>query len=164
MEPENNSRPNSKKEGVMSEPCGRTFDEALISGYVDGALVQGDAQRVQIHLEDCASCRALVDEITSVRKVTISSAFATPADHEWPAEAPRSTASRTARRLGWPVLAAWAILVAGVGLLEAWRDADDLLERLILVAGVSGLSLLFLSVLLDRLKASKSDRYQEVHK
>ena len=148
----------------MSEPCGRTFDEALISGYVDGTLVQGDAQRVQIHLEDCASCRALVDEITSVREATISSAFATPADHEWPAEAPRSTASRTARRLGWPVLAAWAIIVAGVGLLEAWRDADDLLERLILVAGVSGLSLLFLSVLLDRLKARKSDRYQEVHK
>jgi anti-sigma factor RsiW len=148
----------------MSEPCGRTFDEALISGYVDGTLVQGDAQRVQIHLEDCASCRALVDEITSVRETTISSAFATPADHEWPAEAPRSTASRTARRLGWPVLAAWAILVAGVGLLEAWRDADDLLERLILVAGVSGLSLLFLSVLLDRLKARKSDRYNEVLK
>ena len=146
----------------MSEPCGRTFDEALISGYVDGTLVQGDAQRVQIHLEDCASCRALVDEITSVRETTISSAFATPPDHEWPAEAPRSTASRTARRLGWPVLAAWAILVAGVGLLEAWRDADDLLERLILVAGVSGLSLLFLSVLLDRLKARKSDRYNEV--
>ena len=64
----------------MSEPCGRTFDEALISGYVDGTLVQGDAQRVQIHLEDCASCRALVDEITSVRETTISSAFATPAD------------------------------------------------------------------------------------
>ena len=148
----------------MCEPCGRTFDEALISGYVDGTLVQGDAQRVQIHLEDCASCRALVDEITSVRETTISSAFATPADHEWPAEAPRSTASRTARRLGWPVLAAWAILVAGVGLLEAWRDADDLLERLILVAGVSGLSLLFLSVLLDRLKARKSDRYNEVLK
>ena len=148
----------------MSEPCGRTFDEALISGYVDGTLVQGDAQRVQIHLEDCASCRALVDEITSVRETTISSAFATPADHEWPAEAPRSTASRTARRLGGPVLAAWAILVAGVGLLEAWRDADDLLERLILVAGVSGLSLLFLSVLLDRLKARKSDRYNEVLK
>ena len=148
----------------MSEPCGRTFDEALISGYVDGTLVQGDAQRVQIHLEDCASCRALVDEITSVRETPISSAFATPADHEWPAEAPRSTASRTARRLGWHVLAAWAILVAGVGLLEAWRDADDLLERLILVAGVSGLSLLFLSVLLDRLKARKSDRYNEVLK
>ena len=148
----------------MSEPCGRTFDEALISGYVDGTLVQGDAQRVQIHLEDCASCRALVDEITSVRETTISSAFATPADHEWPAEAPRSTASRTARRLGWPVLAAWAILFAGVGLLEAWGDADDSLERLILVAGVSGLSLLFLSVLLDRLKARKSDRYNEVLK
>ena len=99
-----------------------------------------------------------------MRETTISSAFATPADHEWPAEAPRSTASRTARRLGWPVLAAWAILLAGVGLLEAGRDADDSLERLILVAGVSGLSLLFLSVLLDRLKARKSDRYHEVHK
>ncbi|MBQ91462.1 MAG: hypothetical protein CL441_08680 [Acidimicrobiaceae bacterium] len=147
----------------MPENCGRTFDEALFSGYLDGALVQGDAQRVQVHLEDCASCRALVDELSSVREATISSTFTTPADHEW-SEAPRSTASGMARGLGWPLLGAWAILVAGVGLWEAWQGADDLLDRLILVGGVGGVSLLFLSALLDRLRARKSDRYQEVHK
>ncbi len=147
----------------MPEPCGRTFDEALISGYLDGALVQGDAQRVQVHLEDCATCRALVDQLTSVREATISSAFVAPADHEW-SEAPRSTPSRVARGLGWPLLVVWAILVAGVGLWEAWQGADDLLERLILVGGVGGAALLFLSVLLDRLKARQNDGYQEVHK
>ena len=33
------------------------FDEALISGYLDGELTQGDAQRVRVHLEDCAVCQ-----------------------------------------------------------------------------------------------------------
>ena len=33
----------------MPEPCGRAFDEALLSGYLDDALVQGDEQRVRVH-------------------------------------------------------------------------------------------------------------------
>ena len=41
----------------MPEHCGRTFDDALLSGYLDHALTQADEQRVRIHLEDCATCR-----------------------------------------------------------------------------------------------------------
>ena len=66
----------------MPEPCGRTFEEALLSGYLDEALVQSDEQRVRVHLEDCATCRALVDELAVVREATMSSTFDTPRDHE----------------------------------------------------------------------------------
>jgi len=57
----------------MPDACGRTFDETFLSGYLDRALVQGDEQRVRVHLEGCVSCRALLDELTSIRDATMSS-------------------------------------------------------------------------------------------
>ncbi len=147
----------------MPEQCGRTFDEVLLSGYLDDALVQGDEQRVRLHLEDCATCRTLVEELAAVREATMSSTFDTPRDHEWP-EMPRTEASRLAHRLGWPLVIAWVALFGGYALWELWSEAEILLERLILVGGVSGVGLVFLRVLLDRLDSMKTDRYREVQK
>ena len=147
----------------MPEQCGRTFDEALLSGYMDGALVLGDQQRVRLHLEDCATCRTLVEELAAVREATMSSTFKTPPDEEW-AEAPRTGTSGLIRSLGWPLVIAWAILVGGYAVWEGWRESENLVERLILMGGVSGFALLFLGALLDRLKAMKTDRYLEVQK
>ncbi len=147
----------------MPEQCGRTFDEVLLSGYLDDALVQGDEQRVRVHLEDCATCRTLVEELAAVREATMSSTFDTPRDHEWP-EMPRTGTSRLAHGMGWPLVMAWVVLFGGYALWELWTEAENLLEQLILVGGVSGIGLLFLRVLIDRLDALKTDRYREVQK
>ena len=142
----------------MPEPCGRAFDEALLSGYLDDALIQGDDQRVRVHLEDCATCRTLVEELAALRETTMGSTF-----EEW-AEAPRTRASGLIRGLGWPLVIAWATLVVGYALWEGWLESENLIERLMLVGGVSGFALLLLGVLVDRLKAMKTDRYLEVQK
>lgn len=147
----------------MPDACGRTFDEAFLSGYLDQALVQGDEQRVRVHLEDCVSCRALLEELASVRDATMSSTFDIPRDDEW-SEAPRSGASRLLRGLGWRLMTAWIVVMIGFGLWETWQDADNLFERLLLVGGVSGVSLLLISVFLDRRQAMKTDRYGKVRK
>jgi anti-sigma factor RsiW len=147
----------------MPDPCGRTFDEALMSGYLDDALVQGDAQRVRVHLEDCAACRSLVEELTALREATMSSAFEGPRDDEW-SEAPRTEVSSLARMLGWPIVYAWAAFVTCYGLWHSWQQTENLVQQLMLAGGISGFGLLFLGVLLDRLKARKTDRYREVLK
>lgn len=146
----------------MPDPCGRTFDEALLSGYVDRALVQRDGQRVRLHLERCARCRAVVADLRAVREATMTSRFETPRDDEWP-ETPRTASGRLLVGLGWPVVAAWAVLLGGYALWGAWRETDHLVERLLLLGGVTGFGLLFAGVLLDRLKAAKTDRYRGVH-
>ena len=99
----------------MPEPCGRTFDEALLSGYVDRALVQRDGQRVRLHLERCAECRAVVEDLIATREVTMTSTFEAPRDDEWP-ETPRTESSRLLVGLGWPLVTAWAVLLAGYAL------------------------------------------------
>ena len=147
----------------MPEPCGRTFDEALLSGYLDRALVQRDGQRVRLHLEHCATCRAEVESLRAMREATMSSTFETPRDEEWP-ETPRSESSRLLVGLGWPLVIAWAVLVGGYALWGSWQETDNLLERLMLLGGVTGFAMLFVGVLIDRLKAAKTDRYREVHR
>ncbi|MDE0829973.1 MAG: zf-HC2 domain-containing protein [Vicinamibacterales bacterium] len=147
----------------MPDACGRTFDETFLSGYLDRALVQGDEQRVRVHLKGCVSCRALLDELTSMRDATMSSTFKLPRDEEW-SETPRTGASRLLRGLGWRLMSVWAVVVAGFGLWESWQDADNLFERVLLVGGVSGVSLILISVFLDRRHAMKTDRYREVRR
>jgi len=147
----------------MPEPCGRTFDEALLSGYVDRALVQRDEQRVRVHLEHCATCRAVVEDLRAVREATMTSEFLTPRDDEW-SETPRTESSRMLVGLGWPLVTAWAVLMIGYALWEGWHETENFVERLLLVGGVTGFAMLFFGALLDRLKAVKTDRYREVHK
>ena len=147
----------------MPEPCGRTFDEALLSGYVDRALVQRDEQRIRVHLEQCPVCRGVVEDLRAVREATMTSEFLTPRDDEW-CETPRTESSRMLVGLGWPLVTAWAALMIGYALWEGWQDTGNFVERLLLAGGVTGFALLFFGVLLDRLKAAKTDRYREVHK
>ena len=148
----------------MPERCGRSFDEALLTGYVDQALTQAAEQRVRIHLEDCPDCRTQVKEMKQVRETTMSSNFETPRDDQW-SEVPRSGASWTLSRVGWMLVIMWLVGVGGYALWEVWTSVDEPLgRRLVIFSGVFGLALLFLSVLLDRLRAFKTDRYREVQK
>jgi len=147
----------------MPERCARTFDEALLSGYVDGELTQADEQLVRVHIEDCAACRTQVKEMQQLREVTMSSRFNVPAEDQW-SEAPRGTASRLAFGLGWTFVIVWASIVGGYALWEFWRSDGPTGAKLLAFAPVSGAVLLFLSVLIDRLKAMRTDPYRRVQK
>jgi anti-sigma factor RsiW len=147
----------------MPERCTRTFDEALLSGYVDGELTQGDEQRVRVHVEDCAKCRTQVEEMQQVREVTMSSRFKVPADDQW-SEAPRGATSRLAFGLGWTFVIVWASIVGGYALWEFWTSDGSFAGKLLAFAPMSAAVLLFLSVLIDRLKAMRTDPYRRVQK
>ena len=147
----------------MPERCGRSFDEALLSGYVDHALTQADEQRVRVHLEDCDDCRAAVDDMKRLREVTMSAEFEVPSDDQW-SEMPRSTGSRLSMGLGWAVLLVWLVTLTGY---TGWQFAvsdEPLLTKVLAFAGWTGIGLLFLGVVLDRLRAMRTDRYREVEK
>ena len=93
----------------------------------------------------------------------MSSTFETPRDDEW-SETPRTESGRLLVGLGWPLVTAWGVLLAGYVLWGTWQETENLVERLLLLGGVTGFAMLFVGGLLDRLKAAKTDRYTEVHK
>jgi anti-sigma factor RsiW len=147
----------------MPERCPTSFDQALISGFMDNELTQAAEQRVRLHLEDCAHCRALHEELKTLREATMTTRFAQPADSEWD-ERPRSTISRASRGLGWTLAVVWLVATICFGLWQMWIAPQSMFERLLVFGGISAFALLFVSVLLDRIRAAKSDRYREVDK
>ena len=143
--------------------CGRSFAEDLLSGYVDEALTQGDEQRVRLHLEDCTGCARLVQDMKENREVTMTTQFKTPADDQWD-ERPRGLFSALSFGAGWLIIAIWVVVTASFGLWQLATGPEDLLAKLLIFSGLSAVGLLFLSVLIDRIKTLKTDRYRKVQK
>jgi predicted anti-sigma-YlaC factor YlaD len=141
--------------------CGRRFPEEQLSGFLDGALTQAEEQRVRLHLEDCAACRALYDQLAALRETTMKTRFALPADDQWD-ERPRGGPSRFLRGAGWALSLAWLLAVAAFAAWQLATGPQGAVGKLAVFAGVAAVALLFLSVLLDRLRALPGDRYRRV--
>lgn len=147
----------------MTSTCTRPFDEELLTGYLDRALPQGQTQRVRIHLEDCSECRTLYEEMALLRETARTTRFEVPDDSEWP-EAPRTPVGRWSRSAGWVLVIAWLIVSGAVALWRFFQYAADPLEVFLVLGLPGGFVLLFVSVLLDRLRDLETDRYRGVHR
>lgn len=146
---------------AMSNVCERSFDEVLLSGYLDDALTQAEAQRIRIHLEDCGVCRGLFDELAALRDAARTTTFQDPDDTAWP-ELPKTHVSRFSRSLGWLVVMSWLAVVSGLALWRFLSQAGDPLEVFLVLGLPGGFVMLFASVLLDRLRELRTDRYKGV--
>jgi anti-sigma factor RsiW len=138
------------------------FDEALISGYLDGELTQAEAQRVRLHLEDCAACRATANELAQLKEATMSSEFKTP-DDGWD-ESPRGGLSRSLRNAGLLVGLAWIVGFAMWLIWELATDPEALVGLLLVIGLLVSAGLILTSVLIDRRRALKNDKYTRVQK
>jgi anti-sigma factor RsiW len=147
----------------MADRCPASFDETLISGYFDGELTQAAEQKVRIHLEDCKHCRTVLGELRTLRKTTMATEFHTPADSQWD-ERPQTGLSLFARGTGWIIAVVWTAFFAVYALWQFWQGSANLIERILVFGGLSAVALLFTSVLLDRLRAARTDPYREVEK
>jgi anti-sigma factor RsiW len=146
----------------MNEPHHDGFDEALISGYLDSELTQAEAQRVRVHLEDCADCRALADELAKLKEATMSSEFRIP-DDSWD-ESPRGNTSRILRDAGLLVGLAWIVGLTIWLIWELATDPEAVVASLLVGAFVLSAGLILASVLLDRRRTIKNDKYRRVQK
>ncbi len=147
----------------MNQQCQSTFDESMISGYVDHELTQSDNQRVRLHLEDCPSCRRLVGDLRQIREAALATPFPVPSDEEF-RESARSRGSLWLRRVGWLLVALWMMGVGWLAIQGLLQGSAAWYEKALIGSLVGGVLMLFLSVLLDRLRALKTDRYGRVEK
>lgn len=147
----------------MTENCPLGFDETLLSGAIDHELVQAAEQKVRIHLEDCAHCRALYDELRELREVAMSTTIHQPPDDQW-RETPRGGIAKTSHALGWLLAIGWVVIISGYGLYQGWQNTDGAFEKFLGFGGLGAVALLFASVALDRWRTAKTDPYREVEK
>lgn len=147
----------------VPETCPASFPEELLSGYLDDALTQGEEQRVRLHLEDCLTCRRLHHDLRTLREATMSTQFVQPSDDQWD-EAPRGGLSRLLRGGGWLILVVWLVAVTGFGLWQIAAAPGEAWVKILVFSGLTGGMMLFLSILIDRLRALPGDRYRRVEK
>lgn len=147
----------------MNEHRRHTFDETLLTGYLDGVLTQEKEQLVRLHLEDCADCETQFTEMRQIRETTMSTTFRTPVDDQW-SERPRNRSSRLSLGLGWTILVIWIVAVAGFVVGQIWSGPEGWFEKLLAFGGITGFLLLLVSVALDRFEIAKTDRYRGVEK
>lgn len=134
--------------------------EDLFSGYLDDVLTQADGQKVRLRLDACAACRQLVDELRAIRENARTTRFKAPED-ALEAERPRGLLSRVLRSTGWLVLIVWFVMnIALIFFLDLEDDGGFV--RLIVGASLLGWGLLLASVLIDRLRERRTDRYRGV--
>ncbi len=147
----------------MSSVRERPFDEELISGYLDGALTQQEAQRVRLYLEQSVEGKALFEEMKTLREATSSTEFLLPENNQWP-ELPQGHFSWLSRSLGWTLISLWLTIVTAYAPWKFFAHSADPFRIFLFLGLPGGLVLLFLSVLVERLRELKADRYRGVHR
>jgi anti-sigma factor RsiW len=147
----------------MNGPRCEGFPEELLSGFLDHELTQADEQRVRLHLEGCPRCRGLLGELKTIREVAMTTKFDEPGPAEW-GELPRGRASAAFRSLGWTVAIVWLAATAGYALWQLATSPEGMAERLLAFGGIAGVALLFVSVVIDRVRARRTDRYEGVQR
>jgi predicted anti-sigma-YlaC factor YlaD len=140
--------------------CGKIGER--LSGYLDGELTQGDRQRVELHLDSCAQCRAALQEMARLRQAVSQLPFDAMSQDDW-SQIMSDVSVRTSRGAGWFLYIVGALILVGyAGYSLAVDETVDALVKTGIAAVVLGLTLLFISVLRERLLSRKSDRYEDV--
>jgi anti-sigma factor RsiW len=133
--------------------------ELLISGLLDNELKGADRARLMAHLETCAACREEFDKMK--RLVSAASNLTAPPlpEEVWNAFL-EGVYNRLERRTGWTVLIVGLAILVGFGayqfIVQPW---GSVLEKVLVAMPVIGVSILFDSVLRERLAAAQHDRY-----
>ena len=148
----------------MKHNCEDT--EPLLSGYLDGELTQGDRQRVEVILEDCPACAAAFADLKKLRDEIGGLEYETMTEAER-LKATKDPVAKTGSSIGQMLVIGGFILFYGgaiyLGLGELLADEDTpTVMKIGLPALLLGLGILLVSVLIQRLKAAKSDPYKDV--
>ncbi len=138
--------------------------EVYLSGFVDDELPQQQRQGVLAHLETCERCGELVQELRRIKKETRQLSYQQPTQKEWK-HVERHIFQTASRGLGWLILVVWVIFTSSYALFQyATAPQEPLIEKILVFSLFLGLGLLFLSVLSERMRDARTDRYKGVHK
>jgi len=134
----------------------------LLSGYIDGELTQQERQRVEIHCDDCEDCARDLKDIKELREAVGATKLSEFGEDTW-RETMNDTSVRASRGIGWLLLIGGGLVAAGIAVFSFLTDPTiEWHMKVIIVAIYSGMALLFISVLRQRLIERKTDKYKDV--
>ena len=143
-----------------SNDC-QQFSE-LLSGYLDGELTQQDNQRVSLHIQSCEACKNSFEELKTMQNMIKQSKYQNM-DESQLTHVVNDLTSKNLERISWVAIVSWLIFILVLAGYEFWIDTSlsgfEKFTVSLIIAGSVGL---FLSVLRQRLRTRKSDKYRRV--
>ena len=138
--------------------------EVYLSGYLDGELTQQDRQPVENHLRSCEQCENLLKELREAKEAAQGLEMEPLGDKDWKMMEARIF-ERIGQGLGWSILLVWLTVTTGYSLYQFGTSPDEpFFEKILVFSLFLGFGLLFLSVLSQRLRENRTDRYKGVLK
>jgi predicted anti-sigma-YlaC factor YlaD len=140
----------------------------LMMGYLDGELSDEQKRRFEEHLAGCPECAGELKEFKRLKAITDEVTLIEPEDRLW-RDYWGGIYNRIERGAGWIVFSVAAILLIIYGgfraIEEMIRDPKvELLFKVGLLALIVGLTILFVSVLRERIYFWRKDRYKDVRR
>lgn len=137
-------------------------NEVLISGYLDGELGEEEARKLEAHLEECSVCRR---EYHAMKQLVVGTTRAmkmeSPPKEIWDTFLD-GIFNRMERKTGWFLLIAGSAILSFYGIYVFYSDPwGSALVKILITVPCTGLLLLFISVLRQRLRIARTDRYSK---
>lgn len=143
----------------------RTDPTELISAYLDDELSPEERREFEERLARGEISARELEEMRATRNLTTGARPERFPDEIWDRYWDQ-TYPRLERNTGWIFLSLGAVMLLSIGayrfLVSLFTDSDSLWVRLATAMVAVGLSLLFVSVLRERLFVRKHDPYREV--
>ena len=137
----------------------------MITGYMDGELSAEQRQQMESHLQSCSGCKEELEKLQQLKEDLAMAKLKEPSDIEL-AQYWSSVYNRLERGIGWILFSVGAIIVLCYGgfklVEEIIKDPEIVpLFKVGIVALVFGVAILLVSVLRERLRVRKVDKYSK---
>jgi hypothetical protein len=140
----------------------------LMMAYLDDELDAEQKQVFEQHLASCQECSGELEEFKHLNRITDEVKFVEPEERIWRLYW-SGVYNRIERGVGWILFSISAILLLIYGGFRAIEElikdpTVDIILKAALLALITGLAILFVSVLRERLYFWKKDRYKDVRR
>ncbi len=140
----------------------------LMMAYLDNEIDDEQRRAFENHLASCPECTRELEEFRKLKKLTDNVTLIEPEDRIWQ-QYWGNVYNRLERSLGWIVFSIAAILLTIYGgfklIEEIIRDQTvGMMLKVALLVLITGLAILFVSVLRERVYFWKKDRYRNVRR
>jgi hypothetical protein len=140
----------------------------LMMGYLDDELDEAQKKAFEEHIKSCRDCAAELEQFRKLKKVTDSVKLAEPEDVVWE-QYWSGVYNRFERGFGWILMS-----IAGIAMLiyGGFRAVEEIVKdptvsailKVVILAFIAGIAVLFVSILRERLYFWKKDRYKNVRR
>jgi len=136
--------------------------------YLDNELSDAQKEAFEAHLASCPACAAEMEAFKKLKQITDGVALVEPEDRLW-AHYWGGVYNRIERGIGWVIFSVAGILLLIYGGFTAIEKVIDnpsvgVLLKVGLLALLTGLAILFVSVVRERIYFWSRDRYKDVRR